>query len=286
MNTKQAKNTQIINYLQEINISPVRFSKNKVFYLSPFRNEKDASFKVDTNLNLWYDYGLGKGGNIIDLCMQLNKTDVKGALKIFSELNITNDFSFFNSKKIISETNIKINHIQSIQNKALIQYLTGRNIRLSTAKQHLKEVYYKVENKQYFALAFENDKKGFELRNKYFKGATSPKYYTTIKGTENNHLNIFEGVYDFLSALIYFNLEQTKNTTIILNSTANTSKVLKELKKYNTVFLFLDNDKTGIETAKTILNQHPKVINRAKIIYPKYKDFNEFICNKITKFGT
>lgn len=278
MNTVQAKKIRIINYLQEINVFPVRFSKNKAFYLSPFRNEKDASFKVDTNLNLWYDYGLGKGGNIIDLCMQINKTDVKGALQILTKCTNTNDFSFFSSKKAIRTPTIKIKHTQSIRNKALIQYLQSRNIHLNTAKLYLKEIYYKIENKQYFALAFENNKGGFELRNKYFKGATSPKYYTTIKGAENNHLNIFEGVYDFLSALTFFKTNKTKNSTIILNSTANMNKILTELDKYETVFLFLDNDKNGNETAKKISENHTKVINRAKMLYPEHKDFNDFIC--------
>ena len=282
MNTKQAKKVQIVSYLQEMNVSAVRFAKNKAFYISPFRKEKDASFKVDTNLNLWYDYGLGKGGNIIDLCMLINKTDVKGALQILAGFTQSQSFSFFNSKKEPTKPSIKIKHTQGIQNKALVQYLQSRNIHISTAKLYLKEVYYKVENKQYFALAFKNDKGGFELRNKYFKGATSPKYYTTIKGTENKHLNIFEGVYDFLSALSYFNTDKTKNTSIILNSTANTNKVLKELDKYETVFLFLDNDNIGIETVKLLSEKHKKVINRATIIYPKHKDFNNFICNKIT----
>lgn len=280
MNSLQAKKIQIINYLQELNIRPEHASKKKVFYKSPFRNENEASFKVDTNLNLWYDYGLGKGGNIIDLCMLIKKTDVKGALKELSAVKNSN-FSFFNSKKRSVKPNVKIKHIQSIQNKALIQYLQSRNININTAKKYVKEAYYKVENKQYFALVFENDKGGFELRNKYFKGAASPKYLTTIKGTKNKNLNIFEGFFDFLSALTFFNKEITKNTTIILNSIANKKAALKEISKYKAVFLFLDNDSSGTSTTNFFLNKHPKVINRAKIIYPAHKDFNDFICNNI-----
>ena len=280
MNTLQAKKIQIVSYLQENNISPQRVSKNNAFYKSPFRKENEASFKVDTNLNLWYDYGLGKGGNIIDLCMLIKKTDVKGALKELSAVK-NSDFSFFNSKKEPGTPIIKINYIQDIQNKALIQYLETRKISLQLAKMYLKEAYYKVENKQYFALAFENDKGGFELRNKYFKGAASPKYYTTIKGKENKHLNIFEGVYDFLSALDFYKTDRPKNTSIILNSTANKNAVLNELSKYNSIFLFLDNDNTGTEAAKLFSENHKKAINRTKLLYPGHKDFNDFICNKL-----
>jgi len=280
MNTFQAKKIQIINYLQENNISPQRVSKNKAFYKSPFRKENEASFKVDTNLNLWYDYGLGKGGNIIDLCMLIKKTDVKGALKELSTVKY-NGFSFFNSKKEPGTPVIKINHVQDIQNKALIQYLETRKIPMKLAKIYLKEVYYKLKNKQFFALAFENDKGGFELRNKYFKGAASPKYYTTIKGTENKHLNIFEGVYDFLSALAFYKTVRPKNTSIILNSTANKNDVLNELSKFNSIFLFLDNDNTGTKVAKLFSENHKKAINKSNSIYPDYKDFNDFICNKL-----
>ena len=38
-----------------------------MWYKSPFRTEKEASFKVDLHKEVWYDFGLGKGGDIITL---------------------------------------------------------------------------------------------------------------------------------------------------------------------------------------------------------------------------
>ena len=249
--------------------------------MSPFRKETKASFKVDANLNLWYDYGLGVGGNIIDLCMKINNTNVSGALKILSNLKIDNDFFSFQQQKTYKQDSITIKHTQKLQNKALIQYLHSRNIPTLTASKYLTETYYKIENKQYFALSFKNDKNGYELRNKYFKGATSPKYYTTIKGTDNTGiLNIFEGFFDFISALVYFKNDYPKNDTLVLNSVALAKETIEIIKKYNTLVLFLDNDIAGNKTVNFYKEHHKKAINRTKIIYPKYKDFNQFLINK------
>ena len=38
---------------------------------SLFREETDASFKVNTEINKWFDFGLGKGGNILTLASVL-----------------------------------------------------------------------------------------------------------------------------------------------------------------------------------------------------------------------
>ena len=44
------------------------------FFLSPFRQERTPSFSVNTDKNLWYDFGSSNrnGGNIINLVEQLN----------------------------------------------------------------------------------------------------------------------------------------------------------------------------------------------------------------------
>ena len=55
----------------------IHLSNNKVtsYGISPpFRTEHHASFKVNTNLNQWYDFGIGKGGNIIALAEELYKS--------------------------------------------------------------------------------------------------------------------------------------------------------------------------------------------------------------------
>ena len=62
----EMKQLDIVEYLQKLRIHPQKITNNDYWYLSPLREEKEASFKVNRKLNLWYDHGLGKGGSIID----------------------------------------------------------------------------------------------------------------------------------------------------------------------------------------------------------------------------
>ena len=42
-----------------------------VYKRQPLREEHEPSFKVNTDRNLWYDFGAGNGGNIIALAKEL-----------------------------------------------------------------------------------------------------------------------------------------------------------------------------------------------------------------------
>ena len=128
----------------------------------------------------------------------------------------------------------------------------------------------------------QNDKGGWELRSKWFQSATYPKYITTIPGNINN-VNIFEGFFDFLAFLDYYKTKSPKNTTIILNSITMASKTIDFIKEFDCVNLFLDNDSGGERTAKFYEKNLTNVHNQAKLIYPKYKDFNDFILGKNKK---
>ena len=61
MNIQEAKQIKIADYLQSLGYSPVKQQGNCLWYKSPFRQETEASFKVNTDRNLWFDYGLGRG---------------------------------------------------------------------------------------------------------------------------------------------------------------------------------------------------------------------------------
>jgi hypothetical protein len=165
--------------------------------------------------------------------------------------------------------------------KSIIQfyfYLKTRKINIELSKIYLKEVYFTWNDKKYFALSFQNDKGGFELRNKYFKGSNSPKYYTTIKGNNSKSLNIFEGFFDFLSALTYYKAQTPGNDTIILNSLAFLDKILSIISKYNAINLYLDNDTAGKKAFQIISKNHTRTMNHSERLFLDYKDFNEFLC--------
>ena len=65
MNINEIKKIKLADYLQSLGYTPVKQQGKSLWYKSPLRNETDASFKVNTELNQWYDFGIGKCGNII-----------------------------------------------------------------------------------------------------------------------------------------------------------------------------------------------------------------------------
>ena len=51
MNIQEAKQIRIADYLQSLGYTPVKQQGNSLWYKSPFRQETEASFKVNTELN-------------------------------------------------------------------------------------------------------------------------------------------------------------------------------------------------------------------------------------------
>ncbi len=70
MNCAEANQVDMVNYLNSIGYQPQKISGNDYWYLSPLRNEKHPSFKVEGNKNVWYDHGIGKGGRFMDFVME------------------------------------------------------------------------------------------------------------------------------------------------------------------------------------------------------------------------
>ena len=284
MNCEQANKIDITGFLSSQGKSPEKRSGTGVLYCSPLRNEKTASFKVDLVKNVWFDFGTGTGGQLVDLVCQMYGVSVSGALLILSGASIpAQSFSFDKQESIISS--IEIKRVKKLENRALIQYLEGRGIPFEIASGYTKEAYYNITNqgtseiRKYFAVAFENDKSGYELRNKIWKGGTSPKTITTIPGNPEK-INVFEGFMDFLSALVHYQQPEPKNTTIVLNSLSHLSHLYNILPNYSQINLFLDNDLAGQKAMNEIQNRYPAAINQAIRIYADHKDFNEFIINQ------
>ncbi len=59
MNIQEVKNIRLIDFLAGFRHEPAIQRGDSVWYRSPFRTEKEASFKVDHRKELWYDFGQG-----------------------------------------------------------------------------------------------------------------------------------------------------------------------------------------------------------------------------------
>jgi DNA primase len=281
MNCQQAKKIPITHYLHTKGIQPKTVKNGSAWYNSPFRNETKPSFKVDRQNNIWYDFGTGTGGNLLDLVMNFEKTGLTGALMILQRPELSNTRFSFSEQQNSESNTIEIKHLQALQNRALVQYLNSRKISQYKAVNYVQEAYYQVNGKQYFALCWENIKNGYALHNAYRNKYTAGKAAATIIKGNNKVLNFFESMIDFLSALEDYQVNKSAGTTIVLNSTTNLDEtILKTLEDFPRINLYLDNDDTGQQAAETIKKAHPKVKDFSKIIYPKFNDFNDFLLSR------
>lgn len=271
------KDINIKNFLAEQGILPKQERTGYGMYLSPFRAETAPSFKVDYNKNLWYDFGSGDGGSIIDLVMRLEGCSVSDAI---AKLENGNSFSFHRVEPINQvNTTLQIQTVQPLQNHHLINYLQSkRSIDLGIAKHYCKEVHYTIQDKPFFAIGFQSDAGGWELRNEYFKGSTSPKSPTTI-GNSSATCLMFEGFMDMLS---YLTLKRTVYPTVdmaVLNSVNNLHRAEKFLKSHQTIHCFLDNDTAGKQALCKVEELGRETIDQSPF-YRRHKDLNEYLMSR------
>ena len=273
LSCEKARDLSIQGVLERSGHFPSRESDKEAWFLSPFRSETQASFKVSKKLNRWYDHGAGIGGNVIDLVCLITKSTVKEALQLVNE---GQPFFSFHQQTILNSLTteqIQIIEIKELSHIALKDYLTSRKISLNTASKLCKEVHYGFKNRDYFAIGLKNDSGGWELRNKYYKNSSTPKDVTHIKNG-NNKLIVTEGMFDMLS-LLDENMElEWEYDFLILNSTAFLEKAKKISNGYDTIELYLDNDITGNKMTE-ILMEHPKNCIDRSYQYKGYKDINE-----------
>ncbi len=285
MNTAQAKQTIHIDYfLQRNGYQPVKQTEMKSWYLSPLRNEKTASFMVNRDRNTFVDWGSGERGTIIDLAMFLFSTDISGALEKlegYRQPEKTANF-FFKKQKSVSKKTLS-GKIERITHPRLIDYLYSRGI-LPFYWESCEFLFqYTLPNTKktktrvpfYYWLAWKNDSGGFERRNKYMKGTMLYKNITTIPG-DKSQFNIFEGFFDYLSALSFYEVNRLPGTTIVLNSIVMAHRTYKIIGKNSLLNLFLDNDAAGKEKVDSYTERFENVVNKSREIYPEYKDFNDF----------
>lgn len=204
MNIQEAKAIRLADYLQSLGCSPVKRQGSSLWYKSPFREESEPSFKVNTDLNRWFDFGLGKGGNILALARELYQDDYVPALLERIERQTPHvrptSFSF---RQRPSEPSFQQLEVRELAHPALLRYLQERGIDADIAKRECKELRFTHNGKPYFAIGFENVAGGYEVRNPFFKGCIASKDITHIRQPEQqtDTCYLFEGFMDYLSFL-------------------------------------------------------------------------------------
>ncbi|WP_029034562.1 toprim domain-containing protein [Salinimicrobium terrae] len=267
-----ARKICIVKTLASSGHYPTKKSEKEAWFLSPLRSETQASFSVSLSRNLWFDFGLGKGGNIIDLVMAINNCSAYEAERCLQD-NI--QFSFCPVEIPKKSNPHHIREVKTISHPALVQYLHSRKIPLDLAQNFCREVWHSMNNKIYFSLGLQNDANGWELRNKYFKCSTSPKTTSSFK-RKFAKLLILEGMFDFLSLNVLDKELFYSSDIIVLNSLGNISSIENVLTSYAKVILLLDNDPAGRTTAGELLFRFPNTRDISDL-YKDYKDLNNML---------
>lgn len=280
MNTTQAREIPIEKVLQNLGCEPTKCNETESWYLSPFRIEKTASFKLNRKINRWFDHGEQVGGNVIDFVIQKFGFNVAEALSYLEKFGTLFSFQKQISEMPIKESNAnQIEKIVPIQHFALLQYLESRHIKFYKNIEQLKEVHYIINDKKYFGIGFQNNSQGWEIRTKYAKICLKKKDVTLINNN-SQILRVYEGFFDYLSfQQIWSNLPMEESDSLILNSVALLEKNTSILENYKIIELFLDNDEAGDKYTKLISTQFPGVKD-GRITYSECKDLNEFLCKK------
>ncbi|TDN83495.1 CHC2-type zinc finger protein [Salegentibacter sp. 24] len=270
---EKARNICIVKTLAKLGHFPSRKTEKEAWFLSPLRSETQASFSVSLHKNLWYDFGMGKGGSIIDLIMEMKSCTINEALEY-----LMNDRTAFSFRPLKTEgrwkqAEIRILDVEDIYLQGLIDYLKSRNIPLEVGNNYCKQIWYNCKGKRFFAIGLQNHLGGWELRNKYFKNSSSPKTFSLIEN-DSKQLLITEGMFDMLSlATIDEDLVQSSDS-IILNSLAFIKRIESLIPKYKRVLLFLDNDPAGKKATASLLNQYNHITDHSDS-YKDYVDLNE-----------
>ena len=284
------KRYPIVEYLERKGIKPVRKTPTYAMYRSPLRAETYPSFKVDTEKNLWIDYGEGRGGSIIDLCMRMEGCTLSEAIRRLGQnasdngtYSSRNGFAPNNSHPVMAVNGARrLIEISDTLPPHLQDYLTKeRCINLEKAMPFLKCVCYEVRGRCYQAIGFANQSGGYELRDdKTFKGTIAPKDITPIFTDRAEPVCIFEGFMDFLSFLSM--KEEITNHCLVMNSLSNVARTIRYLNDLHLTHIraFLDNDEAGRRAVQYFIKTgfHVEDMN---IHYKDFKDLNDFHVSRV-----
>ena len=289
MNAKQAKQIRIDDYLARLGYNPKRADARRLMYLSMLtpNGEQTPSFQVSADGHAFHDWSTGASGSIVDLAMYIiGSHDVSAALahieatigRISSNAASETSFSLYQQQRFLAVVSA-----QGLNSPALLAYVNGRGIPADIARAYCSEVRYRIASsgKEFYSLGWPNDSGGWELRNRFSKVAAAPKDISTVNGLYNCTFLVFEGFFDFLSAVALRWFQPMEMNAVVLNSTALLERALPLLQQATRVICLLDNDDSGKKATARILEACPLAEDHTHL-YAGYNDLNDYVMNNST----
>lgn len=298
MNIEQANAIPLPEILEKMNAKPGKESDHDLMYYSPFRQEKTPSLHVSKSKNLWYDFGIRKGGTVIDLVSTYLKAqeedctlpDALRWIRNMADVQPVSVVPFPYIDKDDKSPALTVKKTGSLTARPLLEYMKSRGIPEMIAQRYLQEalVFNKNTGREFYAVALNNEDGGYELRNRSFKGSTSPKGISFIRDKKffPDTVHVFESFIDFLTTLMYQRNNTLRGDIIILNSVACLGKSFPYILNYSytTVCSWLDNDAAGnnaAEALKEIVEKGGLKFKPMNNTYLPHKDVNEWHMHKV-----
>jgi hypothetical protein len=272
-------------FLQLEGFEPVARKKNDTdwWYLSPLREERTASFHIDRLNNVWFDFGLGVGGNPVDFFLRYYTAGIPEILEMINRNYSTHTLHTVEPDRFPDpgrrEHRLTVNSVRPLYSYPLKNYLHERSIPIAVADAFCKEISYEVGGRSYYGIGFQNDAGGWEVRNKNFKQSSAPKDITCL-GSGGASCHVFEGFMDMLSwrALNPY-IDPRSVDTVVLNGAGLFDRALPFMQAHERVHLWLDRDVTGLAYRDYALNMGAKFLDESGL-YERFKDLNEWLQRK------
>lgn len=287
MNIDEIRKISLIDFLNRLGYQPTGRDSKGLWFYAPYRSERKPSFHVNPRKNVWFDFGTGAGGDIFSLAGAMSgSTDfVRQAAFIAEKMSLPcatpyKPLPFKNFKEEPTFENVEISRLES---PILLRYLSDRGIPKAIAQQYCVQVDYTLHGKRYYAIGFENNAHGFELRNSFFKGSYPPKHITHITNG-NARCNVFEGFINFLSAERLGYNDGTDS--LVLNSVSNLNKAIGPLREYRVVCCYLDNDNAGRAATVKLQQELGDKVTDKSALYPNHKDLNDYLMSLYPRQST
>jgi hypothetical protein len=236
---EEIKEIDIVDYLSRLGHHPTKIRNADHWCLSPLRNEKTASFKVNRKIDRWYDHELGKSSNIINFGTLYDRCTMADFLQ-----NIDTNLSFhqpvlYPSNQPEQEHKITILEDVSTRSFALTNHIEERKIPLAIAGEFCREVRYNLNKKIYYAIGFKNNSGCYKIRNPCFKASSSTKDVTTFHHGAKE-VSVFEGLTDSLSFMVLHQIKRkTATNFLVLNSVSLFEKARPFMEQHKAVHLYL-----------------------------------------------
>lgn len=189
MNCKIVKQINIVQFLIQLGRKPVVRKNNAVWFKLPLPLENTASFKVEEKKNFWLDFGEGIGGTLMDLVLNILKTN-----------NVSEALRFIEKHSIFALGRKKLSSFPKQNANVSVQY-SDKGIQFSILNSPMLRGFNVLKSNSDFRLFMDNDSTGIQ--------ATKMLYFSFPKANRISHqFKEFTDLNEFvINSKTYFKIE-------------------------------------------------------------------------------